>query len=71
MTPIWSDFTLTTFKIQKETFDRENKIFDQKYLPISQTLSLKPLDCTLLILKPCVGVMCEISSEARTLSNVV
>jgi hypothetical protein len=42
-----------------------------KSLPISQTLSLKPLDCTLLILKPCVGVICEISSEARTLSNVV
>jgi hypothetical protein len=40
-------------------------------LPISQTLSLNPVDCTLLILKPCVGVTCEISSEARALSNVV
>ena len=40
-------------------------------LPMSQTLSLKPLDCTLFILKPCVGVMWEMSSEARTLSSVV
>jgi hypothetical protein len=49
----------------------KEKVFNQKFLPISQTLSLKPLDCTLLMLKPCVGVICEMSSEARTLSNVV
>ena len=30
--------------------------------PMSQTLSLKPLCCTDLMLKPCVGVMCDTSS---------
>lgn len=32
--------------------------------PMSQTLSLKPSVCTDLMLKPCVGVMCETSSYA-------
>jgi hypothetical protein len=42
-----------------------------RHSPISHTLSLNPADCTLLMLKPWVGVMCEISSDAITLSKVV
>lgn len=38
---------------------------------MSQTLSLKPSLWTDLILKPCVGVMWVISSEAKAFNKVV
>ncbi len=37
----------------------------------SPPFSLNPSDCTDLMLKPCVGVMCVVSSEANCLSRVV
>lgn len=38
---------------------------------MSHTFSLKPCDCTLLMLKPCVGVMWLISSDASCFRRVV
>jgi len=54
ISPIRTNFSLATFKKQRISETTNKRTF---LLPISQTLSLNPVDCTLFILKPCVGVI--------------